>query len=63
MTTAQDVVTAWTSVLKAAGEVQAYLKPGSFSSGRKNFDPLVEKQEQAHAEYVCVLADGADKQR
>ena len=63
MTTPQDVVTAWKSVLKVADEVQAYLRPGSFFTDRKGFDELVEKQKQAYAEYVRVLTDWANESK
>jgi hypothetical protein len=63
MTAQQDVVTAWKSVLMAADEVQAYLKPGSFFSDRKRFDELVEKQERAYADYVHALTDLANESR
>jgi phage shock protein A len=61
MTTQQDVVTAWNSVLKAAEEVQSYVRPGSFFSDRKRFDELVEKQERAYADYVHALTDFANE--
>jgi hypothetical protein len=61
--TEQDVVTAWKSVLKAAEEVQAYVKSSSFFSDRKRFDELVEKQERAYADYVHALTDWSNEPR
>jgi hypothetical protein len=63
MTTQQDVVSAWNSVLKAADELHAYLQSMPFVFNRKRFDELVEKHGQVYAEYVRLLTDFANKSR